>query len=348
MAKFKLMKALLLPERRSEDLSVSLDDFSDLESALTCIQGLQNQSPSGFYWLSVEDPSEQDLLMIERFYQLQPMIREDYLRNTPTPQFISYPDYSYVLVHRIFYHFKNQSCEPRGVSLIYHQNYMITLFRSHLRRSIDSVRDRVMKEQHILKSLGTHYVLFQMLVGIIEDYRPIVSSWEEELEILEELIFKGSLEPVTDKILKFKKLVLIMKRYLFPQKLIYQEVYEHISFEQSEKSSSAFLKHILDESNAIIEDFDSLGQLANSVFDIYAANLTIELNKSSHDLNRVMQRLSIMTAIFLPLSFIVGVYGMNIEGMPELKWHGFYFFLWGAMIGIVSILLVLFKKLKWY
>jgi magnesium transporter len=125
-------------------------------------------------------------------------------------------------------------------------------------------------------------------------------------------------------------------------------VYEHISFEQSEKSSSAFLKHILDESNAIIEDFESLGQLANSVFDIYAANLTIELNKSSHDLNRVMQRLSIMTSIFLPLSFIVGVYGMNIEGMPELKWPGFYFFLWGAMIGIVSILLVLFKKLKWY
>ena len=342
------MSAPLHLDQSSLDHAVKLEECSDLASALTQIQQGRDSSARRFYWLSIEDSQKEDLLSLENYFQLQPIIREDYLRNTPNPKFITYQDYSYVLAHRIFYHFQDQNCENRGISLIFNHNVIITLYRSKFSRSMDSVRDRVMKEQQILKSLGTHYILFQVLVSIIEDYRPIISSWEEELEILEELIFKGSLEPVTDKILKFKKLVLVMKRYLIPQKLIYQQVYEHLSFEQEERNAGGFLKHILDESQSIIEDFESLGALAHSVFDIYAANLTIELNKSSHDLNRVMQRLSIMTAIFLPLSFIVGVYGMNIEGIPELKWHGFYYLLWGIMIGIVGVLLILFKKLKWY
>jgi magnesium transporter len=72
------------------------------------------------------------------------------------------------------------------------------------------------------------------------------------------------------------------------------------------------------------------------------------MSKASHQMNAIMQRLSVVSAIFMPLTFIVGLYGMNIEGIPELHWPGFYYFLLGFMALIVVLLLILFKKLKWY
>ena len=331
-----------------QDQDVIARSFGSLRELLGEMKTHPIEPHLGFYWISIEDPSAEDLVELDQNYGLHPMIGDDFEKNNPIPKFISYRDYTYVLAHRVFYRFEQQNCESRCISILFNQKYVVTLHRSHLKRTFELVKDRLLTEKPILKRLGTHYILFQILMSLVEDYRPIVSTWEQELEELEEMIFKGSVEPVTEKILKFKKLVLVMKRYLVPQRVVYQQTFEHCCFAQLDQNSGVFLKTVVDEMNAILDDFESLGNLATSVFEVYAANLSIELNRSSHGLNQVMQRLSIMTAIFLPLSFIVGVYGMNIEGIPELKWDGFYFLLWGVMISIVVSLLVIFKKLKWY
>jgi magnesium transporter len=334
-------------ENIKQDQGEVVYSFDSLSQLLEEVRQ-KSKSHQKFYWVSLVDPTQDDLSLLDQTYELHPVIREDFEKHNPIPKFVSYRDYSYVLAHRVFYRFEEQNCENRCVSLIFNQKLIITLHQHHLKRTFDLVRERLLTEKELLGRLGVEYILFQILMSLVEDYRPIVSSWEAELEELEEMIFKGSLEPVTEKILKFKKLVLVMKRYLIPQRAIYQQIFEHCCLGQSEQHSVIFLKNVVDEMNSTLDDFESLGNQASSVFEVYAANLSIELNKSSHSLNQVMQRLSIMTAIFLPLSFIVGVYGMNIEGIPELKWSGFYFLLWGVMISIVCILLFVFKKLKWY
>ncbi|MCC6272045.1 MAG: magnesium and cobalt transport protein CorA, partial [Deltaproteobacteria bacterium] len=106
-------------------------------------------------------------------------------------------------------------------------------------------------------------------------------------------------------------------------------------------------KTAMDDMNALLQDLDSLREHAGAVFDVYAAVLTIKMTESSNQLNFVMQRLTIGATIFLPLTFIVGVYGMNFEYMPEFKWPGFYYILWGLMISLAVGMIVFFRKKKW-
>ncbi|HCU23387.1 MAG TPA: magnesium and cobalt transport protein CorA, partial [Deltaproteobacteria bacterium] len=108
-----------------------------------------------------------------------------------------------------------------------------------------------------------------------------------------------------------------------------------------------YFKSAMDDMNALLQNLEALREHANSVFDVYAAILSIRLNESSHQLNYVMQRLTIGATIFLPLTFIVGVYGMNFEDMPERHWQGFYYILWALMISLVVGMLIFFRKKKW-
>ena len=141
---------------------------------------------------------------------------------------------------------------------------------------------------------------------------------------------------------------MIMRKALVPQRQTLVQVYERSNLSDAEETVRPYLKNVTEELSSLLRELESLGTQAASVFEIYAANITLDMSKSSHQLNITMQRLSVMSAIFLPLTFIVGVYGMNIEGMPELHWPNFYFFLWGGMVLIVGVLLYVFKKMKWY
>ncbi len=333
---------------KNEDSSLTALKKEGLPDLLSVWKLTSEKGCKDHLWIDLENPTEAEIALLAKEFGIDGAILRDWDASAPHPRMHSFKDYDYVLLHRLFYNFEKQECEHRPVMIFRGQRFLITIHQSNLSRLFDYISSLALGHPEAFLSKGNARLFLHLLEGLVSDYGPILNHWQEDLEEIEEAILRGSQEPVTERILRFKKLVMIMRKALVPQRQTLVQVYERSNLSDAEESVRPYLKNVTEELSSLLRELESLGTQAASVFEIYAANITLDMSKSSHQLNITMQRLSVMSAIFLPLTFIVGVYGMNIEGMPELHWPNFYFFLWGAMVVIVSVLLYIFKKMKWY
>jgi len=182
----------------------------------------------------------------------------------------------------------------------------------------------------------------------IEDYKPAIEKWQDALDDIENRVFQHTSNQILEKILEFKKLVTHMRRGLLPEREVFIELYENKDLASISKGTRPYFKIVLDNMNVLMEELESLRDHATTVFNMYTAMLTIRMTEASHKLNFVMQRLTIAASIFLPLTFIVGIYGMNFKFMPELDWKWGYFLVWAMMIGLTTSMLIFFKRKKWF
>lgn len=330
------------------DGTLAADHAKDLAGLLPTWKSFRPQQENQQLWIDLENPSAEEIALLGVEFGIDSEILRDLETGSALPRMHSFRDYDFILLHRLFYHFDRQECEHRGVAIFRGQRFLITIHQSNLSRLFDYIGSLAKGHPEAFLSKGNSRLFLHLLEGLVSDYGPILNHWQEELEQIEEAIIRGSHAPVTERILRFKKLVMIMRKALVPQRQTLVQIYERSNLSESEENIRPYLKNVSEELSSLLRELEGLGAQAASVFEIYAANLTLDMSKSSHQLNITMQRLSVMSAIFLPLTFIVGVYGMNIEGMPELHWPNFYFFLWGGMILIVGVLLYVFKKMKWY
>ena len=181
----------------------------------------------------------------------------------------------------------------------------------------------------------------------IKDHEPVIEQWQQTLEEIEQTVLKGTKEPILDQILQFKKLVTIVRKSLLPESEVLKQLYEKTNCPFITSEIRPYFKSAMDDMHVLLHELEGLKEHASSVFEVYAAMLTIKMTESSHQLNFVMQRLTIAATIFLPLTFIVGVYGMNFDHMPEYHWKGFYYLLWLVMITLSVGMVLFFKKKKW-
>ncbi len=299
-------------------------------------------------WISIEDPSEEALNLLEDDFAFHPAAMRDVREQTRIPKLSPHSGYNFLLLHRIFYQFEDEACDFRDVAVFFSAHWIVTVSHGKLSRTLQAIKQRVRQDPADMMGEGVGMVLLNILEGVVNDYHPAVSEWQETLGSIEAMVLEQRDQSVIDRILKFKKLVTVLHKHLVPQKLVMTQLYERCRPGQGDDHLAPFFKNAIDEMSALLRELDGVSSMATSVFDTYAALLSLDLNRSTHKLNTVMQRLNLLSAIFLPLTFIVGVYGMNIHDMPELQWRGFYYLLWIFMLGLVGTMLFMFRKMKWY
>ena len=328
--------------------TIETGSHQQLSEVIPLWQRTLSEHNSDCIWIDLSQPSPEDLALLESSFGIDAAAIRDLQTDSSLPRMHSFKTYDYVLLHRLFYSFEKQHCEHRGLGVFRGKRFLITVHQNNLSRLLEYIGNLALSHPEAFMAKGNSRLFLHLLEGLVADYGPIVHQWQEELEEIEESILRGSQAPVIERILRFKKLVVTMRKALIPQRQTLVQVYERSHLQESEEYVRQFLKNVSEELSSLLRELEGLSTQSASVFEIYAANLTLDMSKSSHQLNITMQRLSVMSAIFMPLTFIVGVYGMNIEGIPELHWPNFYFFLWGAMVVIVGLLLYFFKKMKWY
>jgi magnesium transporter len=305
------------------------------------------QNNSHFIWVDIEEPSEDEVDVLLDVFNFHPLSIEHVLLGVGMAKLDVYDDYAFLALHRLFYKFETETCERREFEVFFSERFIVTVHGKNLSRTFATARQRVQDRPKETLGASPSYVLLNLLELAIKDYQPVMAEWEDTLEDIERQVLKGAKEQVLDQILKFKKLVATMRKSLLPEREVYKQLNEKYVVPFVKPVARPYFKRVVDDMNALLQDLEALREHAASVFDVYAAVLTIQMTESSHQLNFVMQRLTIAATIFLPLTFIVGVYGMNFEDMPEFQWKGFYYILWGLMISLVVGMIVFFKKKKW-
>lgn len=320
----------------------SLVETQDLEVLKTALEDKRAN-----IWVDMEDPSEDEVDFLLEYFNFHPLAIEHVLLGVGAARLDIYDRYAFLALHRMFYNFDTENCEKREFQVFFNDRFIVTSHGKNLSRTFNAARQRVKDCPRDTLGDSPSYVLLHLLELAIKDYEPIMEEWQENLEEIEQQVLKGANKDVLEEILKFKKLVGTMRKNLLPEREVFRQLDDKHVIPFITTEARPYIKSAMDDMSTLLQELEALREHASSVFDVYAAVLTIRMTESSNQLNYVMQRLTIGATIFLPLTFIVGVYGMNFDDMPEFQWPGFYYILWGLMIALVLGMLMFFKKKKW-
>lgn len=314
-------------------------DFNLLVDAL--------EKKEGKIWVDVQDASDEERDLLAQMFHFSPQTLEDIRQIIGTPKLDLFDEHAFLVLHRIFYNFETETCERREFEIFLSDHFIVTTHTTSLSRTFAATREKVREHPKELLARGTSFVLLTLLDLFIKDYLPIFNEWEDTLDKIEEDVLKGTQIDILDQFLQFKKLITQMRKNLIPQREVIkllQDAKSHPAFAHSSRNG---FKTLLENMNSLLHELDTLKEHNTSIFEIYVATLSLKTNEASHQLNVVIQRLTLGATIFMPLTFIVGVYGMNFKHMPELDWQASYFILWGIMIALAVGMIVYFKKKKW-
>lgn len=225
------------------------------------------------------------------------------------------------------------------ISFILGKDYLIS-FQEEPGDIFDDVRERILTDKGRLRKRGADYLLYRLMDAIDDELGEIVTFFEDRIQEIEDLLIKeGHHYDSVEDILNLKKQLINIRKIIFPM----EEVVRKLAREESDiitPTTQQYFKDVHERLLQILEQFKDFRELANNLMELHHLNL-------SQRTNSVMQLLTIVSTVFIPLTFIAGVYGMNFDYMPELHWQYGYFGVWVLMVVITIVMIWLTKRRNW-
>lgn len=297
--------------------------------------------PNNLIWISLEqtNPSEQASVLNDLFH-FHPLAIED-CQSTgyQPPKVDDFSDYIFMIVHAIKPDGEIGELDTMELNLFLGSNYLVTSYLEAEMPPVADVWKRLDKDER-LHTRGADFLCHTVLDELVDDYMPVLDRMDDEIEYLEDMVVSKPNPQTLERMMALKHSVMTLRRIVSPMR----EVINRLSrdeFAQIDRQSMIYFRDIYDHLVRIQD-------LSESVRDIVSGSLDIYLNSTSLRLNEIMKALTIVSTIFLPLSFVAGMYGMNFKYMPELGWKFGYLMVWGIFIAIGLGMLTYFKKKNWF
>jgi len=271
-------------------------------------------------------------------FDLHPLLLEDILSTAQRPKFEDYEKSIFLVLKMLRFGDDHQVVETEQVSLIVGPNFVLS-FQERVGDVFDSVRDRLRSGKGRIRKLGADYLAYSLLDAIVDSYFLVLEKLGERIEDLEEELVSDPSQKTLRHIHTLKREMITLRRSIWPLRELVGGLQRSESPLVAE-STRVYLRDVYDHTVQIIDTIESFRDMVSGMLDIY-------LSSVSNRMNAVMKVLTIIATLFIPLTFIAGVYGMNFEHMPELKWRYSYAVVWAVMIGVASIMLAYFRRKKW-
>ncbi|MDO8721901.1 MAG: magnesium/cobalt transporter CorA [Syntrophales bacterium] len=291
-------------------------------------------------WINLE--GVHDVALVEKLgacFQIHPLTLEDILNTDHRPKFDDMENYVYMVLKMLHYDEKGADIVAEQVSLILGSNFVLS-FQEGIKGDVfEPLRQRIRSGKGKIRKLGADYLAYAIVDGIVDNYFTVLEKLGEQIELLEEEVVTDPKPETLRKIHEFKREMLYIRRCIWPLR----EVTASLAKRESpliKESTELYLRDVYDHLVQIMDSVETFREMLSSMLDIYLSSL-------SNRMNQVMKVLTIIATIFIPLTFLAGVYGMNFKYMPELEWHWGYPFILAIMMAVVCIMLFFFRKRKW-
>lgn len=296
-------------------------------------------------WININGLNNtKEIEKLGKYYDLHPLILEDIVNTNQRPKVDEFQDYFFLVV-KMLYFSKNIEENNNGnlinehISLVVGKDYVLT-FQEADGDVFDGVRERLAKSKGRIRQSGPDYLLFSLLDAIIDQYFEVIDSIGDKIEILEDNLFQAQPnDDITFEIQELKRTILRIRRAVFPLREVLSRL-EKLDSPLIEDKTRNYFRDLYDHIIQVSENIDIYREMTWGLMDMYMTTI-------SNRMNEVMKVLTIIATIFIPLTFIAGIYGMNFEFMPELRWKYSYFVLWGIMIIVFILMLYYFRRKKW-
>ena len=290
-------------------------------------------------WINVTGLHDVDL--IERLgahYNLHPLILEDILNTAERPKVEDYDDYIFVVL-KLF--LRNGGPEERmqQVSLVLGPGVVLS-FEEKESGLFEVLRDRIRKGKGRLRKLGPDYLAYAIIDGIVDSYFGVLEKLGEEIEAIEDELVSDPRREILQRIHAMKREMIHLRKSAWPLREIVNGM-ERLETPLIKPTTDLYLRDVYDHIVQIIDTMETSRDILSGMLETY-------LSSVSNRMNEVMKVLTIIATIFIPLTFIAGIYGMNFDVMPELKWRWGYGFALGIMALVGGAMVVFFKRKKWF
>ena len=334
-------KILTANSRSSDDLILELITYDQERSVkydnLSVDALLQKLDKDKVNWINLDGP---DLSIIEKFqehFNLHSLLVEDIL-NDQRPKSEEYDEYLFFSL-KMLYRFDGSEIEYEQISFVLGDYYLIS-FQEKPGDLFDGFRERIRLDQGKVRKRHADYLLYRLIDIITDNYYTILDKVGDQIEDMEEEIHTHPSSENFKNIQRLKKELIYLRRAVHPLRDALNQII---------KNDSNFIEDINTRFFAdVVDNVIHLGDSIETYKDLLTGLMDIHINTMNTRLNEVMRVLTVISTIFIPLTFIVGVYGMNFQHMPELEWHWGYFGVWGIMLSVVIGMLVFFKFKKWF
>ncbi|MBD2363188.1 magnesium/cobalt transporter CorA [Anabaena minutissima FACHB-250] len=308
-----------------------------------CIPYLDQESVS---WVDVQGLGNQDILeRMGRVFELSPLVLEDVVNVSERPKVEDYEDRLLFIARMVVPKERTYGFYSEQVSLILGKQYLLTVQEEPEHDCFEGVRLRIEKGRGIIRRQGTDYLAYAVLDAIVDGFFPVLERYGEQLEDLEEEVIAKPTRKTLQKIYQLRRELLQLRRAIWPQRDAINTLIRDRS-ELISEDVQIYLRDCYDHAVQVMDMVETYRELASGLMDVY-------LSAVGNKMNEVMKLLTVVSSIFIPLTFIAGIYGMNFNtekspyNMPELNWY------WGyplclAVMGFIGLgLLFLFWRRGW-
>ena len=330
-------------EKKVESVRITFIDYDEQsfqEQQVTNIEDcLKLKDTSTVSWINIDGLHDIELLeKLGKGFELHPLILEDILSTSQRPKFEDYEKHFFIVLKMLSFKEENQAIETEQVSLILGPNYVIS-FQERIGDAFEPIRERIRNAKGRIRKMGSDYLCYSLLDAIVDNYFVILERFGEKIESMEEEVVGDPTERTVQQIHSLKREMILMRKSIWPLRELIGGLQKSESSLINE-TTDIYLRDVYDHTIQIIDTIESFRDMVSGLLDIYLSSL-------SNKMNAVMKVLTIIATIFIPLTFVAGIYGMNFEYMPELKVRWAYGAVWLVMITIAVIMLSYFRRKKW-
>jgi magnesium transporter len=328
-------------EKRTDRIKITLIEYNDSEFFEDVYYDLSDclshVKPNMVKWINVEGLHKPELVeAIGKIYNIHPLTMEDIVHVDQRPKFEDFEHYVVAIMKMISY---NKEVESEQLAIILCEHTVISFQEPHIGDAFDIIRTRLRQGKGRVRKLDADYLAYALMDAVVDCYFTAIEKIGDKIEEIEEDIISNSDKKSLLQLYHLKREMIYLRKQVWPMRdLINNMIRSETTLINA--SSDMYLRDLSDHVTRIIDTVETYRDLLSGIMDIY-------LSSNANRMNEVMKVLTIMSSIFIPVTFIAGVYGMNFENMPELKTQNGYYIIWGVMLSIIIGLMIYFKRKKW-
>ncbi|MEJ2096052.1 MAG: magnesium/cobalt transporter CorA [Deltaproteobacteria bacterium] len=332
-----------LGDQKSENVKISVIEYSkdflnvtEVPNIAACERLKQSNAVA---WINISGVHKTDLIKdLGTYFEVHPLVLEDIVNTEQRPKMDDLDTYVFMVMKMVYPDMEAHAIDYEQISFLIGGSYVISL--QEVEGDIfDPVRERILKGKGRIRTRGSDYLAYALIDMVVDHYFKVLETIGEEIELLQDDVMQNTDGSPLRSIHSLKSELLFLRKSIWPMREIINALIRGESNLFKDKTV-IYLQDVYDHIVQIIETIETFREILSGTLEIYFSNV-------SNKMNEVMKILTIIATIFIPMTFITGIYGMNFKVMPELNWRWSYPVLWGGLVVLFVIMVIWFKRKKW-
>lgn len=330
-------------EQRHEPVKLSVIKYDEADfhekTVDTVEEALSFRNKSSVMWLNIDGVHQPEIIeQVSKSFGLHPLVAEDIASTGQRPKMEDFDDYIFVVLRMLWFDGNENETKTEQMSIILGRDFVVS-FQEREGDVFDHIRERLRSNKGRIRKLGADYLAYSLIDSIVDNYFMVLEKLGETIEDIEDRLVTNPTVETLQTIHDLKREMIFLRKSVWPLR----EVINRLERSESaliNKSTFVYLRDVYDHTIQVMDAVETFRDMLSGMLDIY-------LSSVSNRMNEVMKVLTVIATIFIPLTFVAGIYGMNFRYMPELEQTWSYPVVLILMLVVALLMVVYFRRKKW-